>query len=89
MYYTELNGNIVEINALSANAVSDAVEDVLESTQESTKNPPKKFPDGQSNAENALDTLEYMGKGMFGIFVVTAIIILSVFLLNKFTSKKN
>ena len=85
MYYTKLNGNIVEISALSAGSPSDAVEDILESTKETSK----KFPEDQNNAENALDTLEYMGKGMFGIFVVTAIIILSVFLLNKFTSKKN
>ena len=82
MYYTELNGNVVE---LSASGVVDTVENIIEQTQETSK----KFPEDQSNAENALDTLEYMGKGMLGIFVVTAIIIISVFLLNKFTSKKS
>ena len=82
MYYTELNGNVVEI---SASGVVDTVENIVEQTQETSK----KFPEDQSNAENALDTLEYMGKGMLGIFVVTAIIIISVFLLNKFTSKKS
>ena len=85
MYYTELNGNIVEISALSAGSVSDAIKDAVEEIKDTSK----KFPKDQNNAENALDTLEYMGKGMFGIFVVTALIILSVFLLNKFTSKKS
>ena len=84
MYYTNLNGNIVEINALSANSVTDAIEDAIEETKDTSK----KFPEGQSNAENALDTLEYMGKGMLGIFVVTGVIILFVTLLNKLGTKK-
>lgn len=33
-------------------------------------------------------TLETMGKGMLGIFIVTGVLILSVALLNKFTSPK-
>ncbi len=43
------------------------------------------------NVERFLDTLPYMGMGMLGIFIVTAIIICSVFLLNFFTKprKKN
>lgn len=32
------------------------------------------------------DTLQYMGKGMIGIFVVTVLIVLSVFVLNKLGS---
>lgn len=33
-----------------------------------------------------LSTLPYMAKGMIGIFVVTALIVLSVVILNKVTS---
>ncbi|MEG0545959.1 MAG: hypothetical protein RR552_02105 [Oscillospiraceae bacterium] len=35
-----------------------------------------------------LGTLPIMGKGMFGIFSVTAIIILSIYLMNKLTNIK-
>lgn len=41
------------------------------------------------NVELFLETLPVMGKGMLGIFVVTAVIILSIFILNKVTAKKN
>lgn len=44
------------------------------------------FPEGQSNVDNMLDTLQYMAKGMLGILIVTAIIIGCVVLLNKLTS---
>ena len=40
-----------------------------------------------SNVDNFVSTLPVMGKGMLGIFIVTAAIILTVILLNKFTSK--
>ena len=40
-----------------------------------------------SNVDNFISTLPVMGKGMLGIFIVTAAIILTVILLNKFTSK--
>ncbi len=36
-----------------------------------------------------LDSLRYMAIGMVGIFAVTLVIILSMVLLNKFTSKKS
>ena len=99
MYYTELNGKVIEISVLDADAannennekIKDAFEKFLDEYLEGTEEPKnnfKTFPEGQSNTKNALDTLEYMGKGMFGIFVVTVIIIVSVALLNKFTSKK-
>lgn len=39
-----------------------------------------------SNVDNFVSTLPVMGKGMLGIFIVTAAIILTVILLNKFTS---
>lgn len=39
--------------------------------------------------ENLLATLPIMGKGMVGIFVVTAIIILTVMALNHLTSRKD
>ena len=35
-----------------------------------------------------LDSLRFMGIGMIGIFAVTIVIILSMIVLNKFTSKK-
>ncbi len=35
-----------------------------------------------------VESLGYMAKGMVGIFIVTAVIVLSMVLLNKFTSKK-
>lgn len=34
-----------------------------------------------------LETLPIMGKGMFGIFVVTLVIVLCMVALNKFTNK--
>lgn len=40
------------------------------------------------NIENFLYTLPYIAKGIVGIFVVTAIIILCIYSLNKLTSKK-
>lgn len=40
------------------------------------------------NIEAFLDTLPIMVKGMAGIFIVTAIIILTTVLLNKFTKNK-
>jgi len=39
------------------------------------------------NFDNFLATLPIMGKGMLGIFVVTAIIIACIKLLNKLTNK--
>lgn len=48
------------------------------------------FAPDQSNLENFVDTLPLMGKGMFGILLVTLIIIASVVILNKVTGgKKN
>jgi Na+-transporting methylmalonyl-CoA/oxaloacetate decarboxylase gamma subunit len=40
------------------------------------------------NTELFLETLPIMGKGMLFIFIVTAVIILSIYLLNKATSGK-
>ena len=36
-----------------------------------------------------IETVPIMGKGMAGIFIVTAVIILSMIILNKVTSDKN
>ena len=36
-----------------------------------------------------LDSLPVVGYGMLGIFIVTGIIITSVYLLNKFTAEKS
>ncbi len=38
---------------------------------------------------NFINNLSYMGLGMLGIFVVIAILIISVMLLSKFTNKSN
>jgi hypothetical protein len=38
------------------------------------------------NVENFLATLPYMLKGMLGIFVVTLVIIITIYILNKATS---
>ncbi len=43
----------------------------------------------EGNVAHMLETLPLMGKGMLGIFVVTALIILSVVLLNKLTQGKD
>ena len=43
----------------------------------------------QLNLEYFLNALPIMGKGMLGIFIVTAVIILVVSLLNKFTEPKD
>ena len=40
------------------------------------------------NFDGFIDTLPYMGKGMLGIFVVTAVIILTIVILNKASSPK-
>ena len=39
------------------------------------------------NTNALLETLPVMGKGMFGIFIVTLVIVLSIFLLNKASNK--
>lgn len=39
--------------------------------------------------DNLLETFSIMGLGMFGIFLVTGIIIFTVFLLNKLTAKSS
>ena len=41
------------------------------------------------NVDHFIKSLGYMAKGMGGIFIVTAIIILSVFILAKVTDKKS
>lgn len=56
-------------------------EEVLNTATESESEP-------TDTAGNVLDSLAIMGKGMLGIFLVTAVIILTVVLLNKFTAKK-
>ena len=38
------------------------------------------------NVNAFMDTLPVMGKGMVGIFIVTAVIILSVYTLNKISA---
>ena len=43
---------------------------------------------GMPGLEGLKNSLPYMGYGMVGIFFVTGVIILTVTLLNKFTSKK-
>lgn len=40
------------------------------------------------NIDAFLDSLPLMGKGMLGIFVVTLVIILMIYLLNKLTAQK-
>ncbi len=46
------------------------------------------FPAENNQFENMVYTLPMMGKGMFGIFIVTLIIIVGVVILNKVTSNK-
>ena len=41
------------------------------------------------NVNDMLSALPIMGKGMLGIFIVTAVIVLIICLLNKITSKKD
>lgn len=41
------------------------------------------------SVEKFLDALPIVGKGMLGIFIVTAIIIVVVSLLNRFTAEKD
>ena len=41
------------------------------------------------NYEAFTGTLPIMGKGMLGIFIVTAVIILAMIVLNKITNKKD
>lgn len=43
----------------------------------------------QFNPMNFINNLHYMGKGMLGIFIVIAIIIVAVYLLSKIGSKGN
>jgi len=39
------------------------------------------------NTDALLETLPIMGKGMLGIFIVTAVIVLSMLILNKVSNK--
>ena len=69
---------VIETETFEASEVTSTVETVEVET----------FAPGQSNVENMLDTLPYMGKGMLGILIVTVIIIVSVVILNKVTNRK-
>lgn len=40
------------------------------------------------NTENILQSISIMGKGMLGIFLVTAVIVLVIAILNYLTNKK-
>ncbi len=40
------------------------------------------------NVNGFIDSLQYMGKGMAGILIVTAVIILCVYILNATTKEK-
>lgn len=40
------------------------------------------------NIENFLNSLPYMGKGMLGIFIVTAVVVMVVNALNSMPDKK-
>lgn len=40
------------------------------------------------NLDNVMEALGIMGKGMLGIFVVTAVIVSIILILNKITNKK-
>lgn len=44
--------------------------------------------DFKINTDAFMDSLPIMGKGMLGIFIVTGVIILSIFILNKICRKK-
>ena len=41
------------------------------------------------DVEAFVDSLSYMGKGMLGIFIITVVIILAVYLINKIGSAGN
>lgn len=41
------------------------------------------------NVEAFLNVLPVIGKGLAGVFIVTAVIILSMIILNKFSGKDN
>ncbi len=41
------------------------------------------------NVDGFLDTLPIMAKGMAGIFIVTAVIVLTIVILNKSSASKN
>ncbi len=41
------------------------------------------------NVQRFLDTLPIMGKGMLGIFIVTGILIISIYLLNAISNRKS
>lgn len=42
-----------------------------------------------TKTENFLKALEFTGKGMLGIFIVIGVIVLSIVVLNKVTSRKS
>ena len=41
------------------------------------------------NVDAFIDSLPYMAKGMAGIFIVTAVIVGCIYLLNKLTKKRD
>jgi len=41
------------------------------------------------NVDAFLETLPVMGKGMLGIFIVTGVIVLAIYILNAVTGKKD
>ncbi len=71
---------------------TEIITDILENTETEAEHVEgvevETFDPSQSNVENMVDTLTYMGQGMLGILIVTVIIIACVAILNKVTNPK-
>ena len=74
------------IMELSAEEENTNTENTENTENTNTENETTETVGDASNLDNFVSTLPIMGKGMLGIFIVTAAIILTIAVLNKFTS---
>ncbi len=84
-----MNNEFVFLSETEANTNSEAESGSLENgSQELTEEITDATMNFRIDGQAFVDSLPIMGKGMLGIFLVTAVIVITVAILNKVTGRK-
>ena len=84
-----MNNEFVFLSETEANTNSEAKSGSLENgSQELTEEITDATMNFRIDGQAFVDSLPIMGKGMLGIFLVTAVIVITVAILNKVTGRK-
>ena len=84
-----MNNEFVFLSETEANTNSEAESGSLENgSQELTEEITVATMNFRIDGQAFVDSLPIMGKGMLGIFLVTAVIVITVAILNKVTGRK-